>query len=125
MRGRLSRWLPLLLYAAIITFFSSRSGTQLPRWDLMHHDKVLHALEYAGFGLLLCRGFSAHAASAIVAGGLFGVLDEFHQSFVPGRNGNDPGDMLADLVGATVGALVFVALSRILRQRRGGSTETA
>ena len=36
-----------------------------------------------------------------------GALDEWHQSWVPGRSGNDPGDWLADVVGALTGGLVF------------------
>jgi VanZ family protein len=47
---------------------------------------------------------------------LFGVADEFHQSFVPGRQGNDLGDMTADLIGATLGAMSFLVLRRIFRR---------
>lgn len=39
-----------------------------------------------------------------------GVLDEFHQSFVKGRSGNDPYDLGADLLGAVAGAIVFEKL---------------
>ncbi len=44
---------------------------------------------------------------------LYALSDEFHQSFVPGRN-PDPFDVATDLVGA---AAVLVAL-RLLRSRR-------
>jgi VanZ family protein len=36
-----------------------------------------------------------------------GVADEFHQSFVPGRQGNDPFDLMADILGSLCGSLVF------------------
>ena len=37
---------------------------------------------------------------------LYGVSDEFHQTFVPGRDGGLP-DFLADSVGALIGFLVY------------------
>ncbi len=39
---------------------------------------------------------------AIVLATLYGVTDEFHQSFVPNRN-TDPKDVLVDFLGATAG----------------------
>jgi VanZ family protein len=46
--------------------------------------------------------------------GLTGALDEFHQSHVPGRSGNDPADFAADLLGALCGALVFRKAHRLI-----------
>jgi VanZ family protein len=116
-----SRWLPVLAYCALITWLSSKPGGGLPRWWFMRYDKVLHTLEYGGLGFLLARALAPSVAGvkriAIVAmlGLAFGVLDEFHQSFVPGRQGNDPGDMTADLVGTTLGAASYAVLGRRLR----------
>jgi VanZ family protein len=45
---------------------------------------------------------------------LIGILDEYHQSFFANRTGNDPGDWLADTLGALCGALVFRKLHRRL-----------
>ena len=42
---------------------------------------------------------------------LFGLLDEYHQSFVPGRN-PALGDALADLAGGLLGALFMYLLAR-------------
>ncbi len=107
------RWAPALLYAALITFLSSLPGPKLPHYGFMIHDKVLHTIEYTGLGALVARGLGVRRWwMAIALGTLFGVLDEFHQSFVPNRNGNDPGDMTADLVGSTLGALAFYAFHR-------------
>ena len=44
--------------------------------------------------------------------GLTGALDEWHQSHVPGRSGNDPADFAADLLGAVAGALLLRRASR-------------
>ena len=36
--------------------------------------------------------------------GIIGAVDEFHQTFTPGRFGNDPWDWLADLSGGLLAA---------------------
>jgi len=113
------RWLPAFLYACLITYLSSLQGPQLPQYGFMLHDKILHTTEYAGFGFLLARGFGLRRWWwACLAGALFGVLDEFHQSFTPHRNGNDPGDMLADLIGSTLGALAFYGFHRLRKRAK-------
>ena len=120
------RWLPVVGYAALIFYFSSRQGQELPRWELMTHDKILHAIEYAGLGLLLARALGAGRWwLAVVIAIAFGVSDEFHQSFVPHRNGNDLGDLTADLTGALLGAAAWVARTRLLRQPRADGTHRA
>lgn len=73
-------------------------------------DKTAHMIEYALFGFLLYLtlknspypSFSAHAMLfAIAIGILYGMSDEFHQSFVPGRSANIP-DLVADGLGMTL-----------------------
>lgn len=122
----MKRWLPVVAYAALIFYLSSKTGHQLPRWWFMRYDKVLHACEYGGLGFLLTNALGARRwwLAALVAL-LFGVTDEFHQTFVPGRQGNDLGDLTADAVGATLGALSFVVLTRLLRRARADGTKTA
>ncbi len=105
---------PLVVYAALIFFFSSRPARQLPRLVVPHADKLVHAVEYAGLGLLLVRALRRSeepvgvglAALAVGLGGLYGATDEYHQSFVPGRSGNDLGDLTADLIGTALGVLL-------------------
>ncbi len=117
-RPSLSKWLLVAAYCALITWLSSKPGGGLPRWWFMRYDKVLHVLEYGGLGFLLCNALPiassrARVAAAAALGLAFGVVDEFHQSFVPGRQGNDLGDLTADLVGATLGAISFLILARL------------
>jgi VanZ family protein len=45
---------------------------------------------------------------------LIGILDEWHQSWVPERSGNDVGDWLADATGTVVGALTFRRFHSVL-----------
>jgi VanZ family protein len=114
------RWLPVVLFAAIIFVGSSIPGNQL-HVPFNLWDKLVHATEYAVFGFLLARAFGMRRWWwAIVAGALYGVSDEFHQTFTPHRSGNDLGDMTADLVGAIVGATAWM----LLRKRRADGTKS-
>ncbi len=112
----LAAWLPFALYAALIFYLSGRPGSRLPDWWILHFDKVLHTVEYYGFGVLLARALRTSGsplapacAWAVALACIFGATDEFHQSFVPGRQGNDLGDLLADNTGAIAG-VISVAL---------------
>lgn len=53
--------------------------------------------------------------AAVVVIALIGALDEYHQSFTPGRSGNDPFDWLADLLGAIAGAFTFKHIHHLLK----------
>jgi VanZ family protein len=111
--------LPILAYAGMIYFLSSRSHLPLPAVTGL--DKVAHFTEYALFGVLLSRaliGFGARPAVALwVTVGLcllYGASDEFHQRFVPGRSA-DVRDLAADVIGGTAGALTLYAVRRMER----------
>jgi VanZ family protein len=55
------------------------------------------------------------AAAAVVLSTLYGVSDEWHQSFVPGRS-PDVLDVAADAVGSTIGALAVLAAAAAVRR---------
>ena len=109
-------WMPVALYAGTIFYLSAQSHPEddLPSFlfeDIS--DKVLHAVEYAGLGVLCYRAFrwgaSGQVASyallfAIVTASLYGMTDEAHQLFVPFRESSWQ-DWLADTIGAVIGAL--------------------
>ncbi len=116
------RWLPVVLFAALIFIGSSIPGNQINP-SLSLHDKIIHATEYAIFGFLVANAFGARWWwLAIIVGALYGVSDEFHQTFTPMRSGNDVGDMTADLVGSAIGATAWTLL---LRRRRDDGTKGA
>jgi len=110
---RLARyWLPLAAYAGAIYLLSSMAHPPIPRVRLPHFDKVLHFVEYAGLGLLLCRalgmggrGLAPRIAFrvALLVGALYAASDEVHQMFVPHRDA-DLADLAADLLGTASGA---------------------
>ena len=123
-------WIPAGLVALGIFLGSSVAGTSLPPPGLFPgQDKVVHLLEYGLLGFLVARAlhrrsdpprsirviFFGAAAFAL----LYGLSDEFHQSFVPARS-VDGFDVLADLVGGATGA----ALLLLVRGRRSRATTT-
>ena len=98
-----------LLIAGLIFLASSRSRIAAPPLTFLPVDKVAHFGVYGLLATLLCRIGSGWRAAvwAVVAASVYGVSDEFHQSFVPGR-----GVELADWVADTAGAALAVGLYR-------------
>lgn len=84
-------------------------------FDIPHFDKVVHFGYFFGGGGLLSAAFYFKKKPSwarlilitTVTLSIIGIWDEFHQSFFENRTGNDPGDWLADTLGAFSGALVF------------------
>lgn len=114
----LSRWGPLLAWGGLLSFLAARPPDALPDtdWWLSRFDKVVHAAFYAPLGLLLHRAVRwrrplASAAAGAGIGLLWGLLDEWIQSGVPGRS-PEALDVLADVLGAAAGGLAGRALWR-------------
>jgi VanZ family protein len=109
----------------MIAIFIASSQINLPSvrigvWDFAI-KKSGHVFEYAVLGLLLfraCYGSAAGlaslrpAAAALVIGGLYAASDEFHQVFVPTRNGTAR-DVLIDLAAI----ILALALAWVWRRR--------
>ncbi len=107
-------YLPSYLYAGLIFTLSSYS-LNLPPSTPHFTDKFVHMAEYGVFGLLLARSYFNATAKfykkyfiiwALFTGMLCGVLDEYYQSFVPGRF-FEYLDMASDAVGILAGSLIF------------------
>jgi len=91
----------------LIFFASGRSQVAEP--GIPHLDKVAHFSVYGLLGTLLVRtgvGGRRSAAVAAVIASLYGVTDEIHQSFVPGRS-MEFADWVADTAGAAVAILMY------------------
>ena len=102
----------MALWAGLLFFLSSRCDLgpagQIPDW-------ITHGAAYLVFAVLMARaiarGFGRplagrDALAVVLAALLYGVSDEWHQSFVPGRD-SSAGDVAKDAGGALVGVLVF------------------
>jgi len=115
-----SPWFWLAAFAVwfgTLWWLSSRVQHFPPALDFRASDKVLHfGYFFGGAGLASAFLFRLSPEKprwgrvfilAVVACALTGLLDEWHQTKVPGRSGNDPADFTADVLGAMCGALVF------------------
>jgi VanZ family protein len=101
-----SRWLPVVAWAAVIFAFSSvpSLSTHLGTWDLVLR-KLAHMTEDAVLALLLLRATGSYAW-AFAAAVAYACTDEFHQTFVRGRHGS-PVDVAIDALGALIGLAVW------------------
>lgn len=117
MMEKFLRWnnLPALILMGILFALSSRAG-QPQSWLQPPLDKIVHIIAYGALGLSFCvwirpqrwesrRGL--HIALVLLAVGLFGITDEFHQSWVPGRVPS-LGDWIADMIGGALAIALFL-----------------
>jgi VanZ family protein len=80
-------------------------------------DVLTHGTGYGMLAFLMARAMGTRAVRSplsslivVAASTLYGVTDELHQAFVPGRH-CDPWDVLKDLGGSVCGVLVFRRLA--------------
>ena len=108
---RLTPWIPVVLWAAVIFTFSSipNLSTHLGVWDLILR-KLAHTTEYALLGALVFRA-TRRPAIALGLASAYAVTDEIPQTFVTGRHGS-PVDWLIDTAGVAIGVAIA---SRIWR----------
>lgn len=118
-------WGPVLLQMALIFGASSLSdpGPIMPPGLT---DKGGHFIGYVLLSMLVLRALAGgrlrgitwrKALLAIVLSSLYGVSDEFHQSFVPGRS-PDIHDIAADTLGACASAAVGSLAGVFARRQR-------
>ena len=122
--------LPALFIAASIWFLSSQSILPQPK-GILGWDKLQHLLAYAvlagAVGLWASPVFwkrrprTALFVTALVSS-VYGVIDEIHQYFVPGRDCN-VWDWLADTLGAAIGAAAMLVAFRVTEKRRMEKSE--
>jgi len=97
----------LLLYCLFIYWLSSHSSIPAPMW-FPYQDKLYHAGAYFILGALIWTSLRCWIQTPIILtlftvflGGLYGISDEWHQSFVPGREVSAE-DWLADFIGVSM-----------------------
>jgi VanZ family protein len=111
---------PLLLYMGLIFHLSSLPSEKIPPIGLWNLDKFFHMVEYGVLGALLWRSFALTLSFrtsviwTLIVGILYGLSDEIHQLYVPGRM-FDYLDFTADALGVV---LVVVAIYLIPGLRR-------
>ena len=110
------RALPLVGTMTTLFVLSHQPGDTLPLPAVVNLDKLLHLLAYTTLGLCFLLALPpdwrtrcprAAAVATVLFCLAYGLSDEFHQRFVPGRfSGVD------DLVFDTLGGLLAVAIDR-------------
>ncbi|MEE3179232.1 MAG: VanZ family protein [Verrucomicrobiota bacterium] len=128
-RSRSPFWSTLFLLWGIVLWLLSdgpipmRDGPDFPGFD-----KILHFGYFFGGAGLLSAALYLHGSNrpglswrrlvitVVIVLATVGALDEWHQSWIPERSGNDFGDWLADIAGALTGALVFKCSHHLLGQ---------
>lgn len=118
-------------WALLIFLLSSQSADSfddteglldfIPALDFFAHlflYFVLAALVHASLRIYLPKRKNFLASDTVIFSLLYGVSDEFHQSFVPGRTASAT-DLLADVLGATLAVTLWLAFDRIRQYRRG------
>lgn len=120
------RWLPAVLWMAVIFYMSSRTGSELgtmfpfaehlPDW--MGGLNSGHLVAYYVLGLLVWWGLGSTSRSAkwlsVLICTAYGVTDEFHQLFVDGRSA-ELRDLVNDFIGACL-AMLTVSLPPVRRR---------
>ena len=96
-------------YMLLITLLSHVPQEDLPKSDLDSIDYSFHFAEYSILGFLLFRSITSDELltfhpfyGSLLIGISFAILDEFHQSFVPGRHMSST-DVLFDSLGIVFG----------------------
>lgn len=94
---------------SIIFLFSSRSADELPNYGVLDYlvKKFAHAVGYGALALSYLHAFTKkNYFLAWLFTLLYAATDEFHQSFVTGRNSSLVDIFVFDNIGAVV-ALFF------------------
>ncbi len=113
----MNSYLPPILYAGMIFLLSSRSYDTI---SLKHGmDKAAHLILYLGLGYVVLRALRKSGREsgadhwALWIALFYGMTDEYHQSFVPGRQ-PDMMDILYD----GLGGFLSVVFCRIADRQR-------
>ena len=118
--NRFIRWLPSLLWMAVIFYLSSRTGDDLGGWldTFRQWIPMMEGFDWGHFaayfilawtylwGLHPKRLSLGIKLTVILLCVFYGLTDEFHQSFVPGRT-PDWMDIRNDGIGAALAMLML------------------
>lgn len=106
-----------LIWNITLFILSSVPSVLAPPTPVVNFDKVLH-FGYFACGAFLFSSFLLAKKNLLsikqvfitttITGSLIGLSDEFHQHFIPGRSGNDPFDLLADVLGTMCAGLYTI-----------------
>ena len=115
----------LILYCLFIYWLSDQVSLKPPvDFGFDYQDKLYHAAAYFVMGFLAWHGFKHSVSSPVMLGlfsiifcSLYGLSDEWHQSFIVGRE-SDSADWAADTLGSILAiGLLYQRYAVELRKR--------
>ena len=111
-------FIPLLLLSIVIFYFSHQEQVVTPDLGFTWQDKLFHFSAFLVYGLFIQFGFrhievKYKTIIVILIGSLYGLSDELHQYFIPGRF-TEFYDWLADTLGVIFSILVWNKLVKKL-----------
>ncbi len=119
--------LPAIVWAIVIFIGSSIPSDDFPDMSIFQYDKLIHITIFYIFGLCIYRAFSlfwvkgrfswSRGLFTLLTVSIYGVVDEFHQRYVPGRTA-DVWDATAD----TIGCALAVVSIYLYMSNKGGKT---
>ena len=90
LRARIKVWIPVFLYMLLIFYMSSLEAKELPAVQI--DLSPIHILEFFILSYLVFRAISNEKLKTlhifiltILISTMYGIIDEMHQLFVPGR----------------------------------------
>ncbi len=126
LRMQIFYWLPVYLYLILIFYLSSISYVPSVESEIVKGffipNYVKHVIEYFILGILLIRAskkseFKNYFLISIIIIGLYGLSDEVHQLFVPGRE-FDLVDWFSDIIGGVTSGIIF-SLNKLKIKQKG------
>ena len=95
---------------------SHQSGESIALPDIDWIDKILHAIAFGFLSLSFYHAFTSNGISqaallSFLSSSIYGILDETHQLFVPGRSFE-----LLDWAADMTGALLFLGILLVLKK---------
>lgn len=134
------RYVPAVAIMVTIFILSSRTGDEMNSWlpwaqkylPFLTDFNPMHYVAYFGLALALAYGLGSLSLTLkgvllnVAICTLYGLTDEWHQSFVPKRS-PDASDLLNDAIGAAASAILVYGFGRLymyMRIRRGSKNYT-
>lgn len=119
-------WFSTLWYLSSITP-KIKDAPQIP-----HLDKVAHFCYFMAGGFCIANALFLRKNKSsswkqiliisILIGASAGAIDEYHQTFTPGRTGNSYGDWIADTLGTAAGAYYCLLMWKRLAKNKHSLT---